>query len=387
MLYQFAYSGVFDGEFSEVQFDWGTSPSLDLILPPGTITVQSRVKDSFGGTTSWTSDGDLLVQGTNARRSLRHALQTEDRWPDAERILLETLDLEDSGKTNQLSSALAMEVNDRVVNGQDDNQAAMRKKEILLSSLRAAVTAAVKTEGYVCETLSAANAVSSNVGHISSSSVTSVSDIISALMSSDSMDLLQYSCIIGALNLQSVPLRANFNNQTCAATGRIDSAGDGHMRPFLDNMDLSLDHLLLKTASNLLAGQEVPLQSDSSDFGFLVKKVVPNARSVSGGLPAITSEEGASFSIPPDVSQMASLDAVSLLFGKSRRPPAINRTNPISDIVTLSLAHANGTKLDIHDLSDPINVTMTVDEGHLCPAEIGLATGVRCLYWNSAVSN
>lgn len=385
LQYQFAYSGVFDGELSEVQFDWGTSPSLDLILPPGTIKVKSRVKDGFGGTTPWMPGGDLTVQETTRRRMLRRVLAVEDqRWHDAQNLLLETLDLEDSGKTNQLSSALAIEVNDRFVNGRDDNPTAMQKKDILLQSLRTAATAAVKTEGYVCETLSATNAVSSNVGHISSSSVTSLSDIISSLMSSDSMDFLQYTCIVDALTLQSVPLRANFNNQTCTSSGRIDNAADGHMKSFLDKMDLSLDEILSKSSSNLLAGQQVPLQSaNSSDFGYLVKKVVPNNNAMKGDLASGT---GASFSIPPNVAHASALDAVSVLFGKSRRPPAINRTNPISDILTLTLAHPNGTKLDVHGLSDPINITMTVDEGHLCPAEIGLATGIRCLYWNSAVS-
>lgn len=206
-------------------------------------------------------------------RSLRYS-QHEDRWPDAEQILLETLDLEDSGKTNQLSSALAIEVNDRVVNGHDDNPTAMRKKDVLLDSLRRAASTAIKTQGYVCETLSAGNAVSSNVEHISSGSVTHLSDIIHDLMSSDSMDMIQPSCAISALNLQSVPLRANFNNQTCAADGRIDSS-NSNMRPFLDNMDLSLDSILLKSSSNLLAGQEMPLKSaNSSDFGYVVKKMV-----------------------------------------------------------------------------------------------------------------
>jgi hypothetical protein len=160
------------------------------------------------------------------------------------------------------------------VNGLDDNPTAMGKKDVLLDSLHRAVATAIKTEGYVCETLSASMAVSSNVEHISSGSVTSLSEIIHDLMTSDSMDAIQSSCAISALNLQSVPLRANFNNQTCAADGRIASS-NSNMRPFLDNMDLSLDSILLKSASNLLAGQEMPLKSpDSSDFGYILKKMV-----------------------------------------------------------------------------------------------------------------
>lgn len=68
LQYQFSYSGVFDGVFSRVQFDWGTSPSLDLVLPPGTISLESRVKDGFGGTTPWMPDGDLTVQAAGGRR-------------------------------------------------------------------------------------------------------------------------------------------------------------------------------------------------------------------------------------------------------------------------------------------------------------------------------
>ena len=95
---------------------------------------------------------------------------------------------------------------------------------------------------------------------------------------------------------------------------------------------------------------------------------------------------GESFSMPGGLEQVADLDAVSVLFGKSRRPPGINRSNPISDIVTLNLAHANGTKIDVQGLPEPINITMTIDSGHLCDAEISLSTGIRCLHWDAVVS-
>jgi hypothetical protein len=95
---------------------------------------------------------------------------------------------------------------------------------------------------------------------------------------------------------------------------------------------------------------------------------------------------GESFSMPAGFAQVADLDAVSVLFGKSRRPPGINRSNPISDIVTLNLAHDDGTKIDVQGLHEPINITMTIDSGHLCDAEIGLSAGIRCLHWDSAVS-
>jgi hypothetical protein len=72
-----------------------------------------------------------------------------------------------------------MVINDRVEQGADDTSLATLKTEFLFQSLSSAVLSAIATisEGYICEALSAAKAVSADVGQISSESVILISTI------------------------------------------------------------------------------------------------------------------------------------------------------------------------------------------------------------------
>lgn len=149
-------------------FDWSPIPSIDLVLPPRVISLEARVRDTYCASTKWTDGGKLTVM--NSAQAARRLLAAEHRWPEAITKLQEP-HTEDSAVTNQLSSALAIEVDDRMQRGFDDYDIALRKKEILLQTLSTVTTRAIKTEGYVCESLSVAKAISSNVHLISTGSV------------------------------------------------------------------------------------------------------------------------------------------------------------------------------------------------------------------------
>jgi len=235
--YQFAYAGFSDGgvPYREVLFDWSKSPSKILVLPPGTISLKARVRDSFGASTEWMSyDGGLNVaaEAPSTAALRRRVLSAGDgRWGDATTELQEALDLQDSAKTNQLTSALAIQINDRVAKDSDSRDTAMIKKEVLLFTLSSAAKQAIKSEGYVCEALSAAMAISSEVAHINTLSISHISTLSSGLLASTDASTLAEACAQDSLSLTGKALGATFENETCS-DGRAVAPGN-HMRQFL----------------------------------------------------------------------------------------------------------------------------------------------------------
>ncbi len=179
LQYQFAYFDTSDDE-SAVILDWSKAASVDVILPPGLISFKAQVRDSLGASTPWMNGVTLAVGQSSGRRML----SAEDRWPDARNLLQESLDLENSAKINQLASALAIEVDDRVAKKADDRETALEKKEHLLGTLNLASKRAIKTEGYMCEALSTAKIISSDSSHISAGSISHIAALSKDLLAS-----------------------------------------------------------------------------------------------------------------------------------------------------------------------------------------------------------
>jgi len=385
--YKFAYSGVFDGKFSEVVFDWGTSPTIDLVLPPGEVFVKAKVRDGFGASTRWKEGGNIFV-GTGGRRR-RNLLEAADRFAEGETLLRDTLLLADYAKINQLAGALAMEVDTRVADNSDTASAATIKKEVLLEVLQSAVAAAIRTEGYVCESLSGATAISNNVNHISVKSIGHLSHVIEDLSTSEQAASLSSECAQNILLLVGSAFEAAHTTEECLATGLVNSAEQTHMREFLTKADTSFESVLRKVALDLLAGQSVKMQDSSdsaSDFSYSVSKISP-AGNLHGTLaPMEGSSDILAYQLPDVLKQdarVSSQSAVSILFGASAHPPAIEGINPISPVVSLSLADGAGVKLDVQQLTDPVTITIPLTTDSLCAAERRLWTGKgRCMYFD-----
>jgi len=48
LQYKFGYSGQVNGQYQEINFDWGAASTLDLTFPSGTLNLSSVVRDVFG---------------------------------------------------------------------------------------------------------------------------------------------------------------------------------------------------------------------------------------------------------------------------------------------------------------------------------------------------
>ena len=391
--YQFAYSGVFDGEFVEVSLDWTSSPVIDLIFPPGDVSVKARVRDSFGGSTEWMDGGQVHVATQITKFRRRKMLQSVDRWGEAEQTLQDNVDLADFAKINQLVGALAMEINTRVANADDTDVEAVHKKELLLRVLRTAIANAIKTEGYVCEASSVATAVSSNVQHVSVSSLLQLAEIITDLSASGEAHALSSECAQNLLALIASGLDSTFENRTCLSTGLIDSNQQAHVTPFMSDAELSLEHMLRKTSPSLLPGQNLLLQNanSSTSYSYSVSKM-STAASIEGLMFFRgESDDQYSYSMPEEVRldpRVVAGSAVSVLFGAFAHPPALYGINPVSPIVTLNLADHSGRMIAVHNLTAAVNITIQLSSKGLCAAEKRQWTGeARCLYFDAHSSS
>jgi hypothetical protein len=386
--YQFAYSGLFGGEFTEVMLDWASSPVVDMIFPPGDISVKARVRDSFGASTAWMDGGQVHVGKATEKSSRRRLLQSVDQWAQAEQTLRDTIDLSDFTRINQLVGALAIEVNTRVASSDDSDAVALLKKKLLLQVLRTAVANAIKTEGYVCESSAVAAVVSSNIDHVGKSSVLQLAGIIADLSASGEVQSLSSGCAQNLLALIASGLDSNFKNRTCLTTGHVDSDLQAYVKPFVSHADRSLAHILRKSSSNLLPGQNLLLHSNSSTtYSYSVSKM-PTAASIEGlMLFRGASHDQFSYRMPEEVRQdprVASESAVSVLFGAFTHPPALDGINPVSSIVTLNLADNSGRMIPIHNLSTAVNITIPLSAKGLCKGEESAWAGeTRCLYFDT----
>jgi hypothetical protein len=387
--YQFGYSAnPARDEWNE--FDWGMTPSMNLILPSGQIQLKARVRDSFGASTKWMIfDETLYVDDTSAAR--RRLL--EDRWPEASSKLQESLDLQDFAATNQLTSALAMDIDDRVQQGADDGRVATLKKEFLFRSLSSAAKLAIKTEGYICEALSSSKAASSDVGHLSPGSVTLISTVCSELLASKDARSLDRACAQSVLTLTGKALDATYRNRTCSLEGYGAVQGQ-NLRQFLTNMDFVLKRALTMSSSSLLTGQQLSMQlsSNSSSYSFIVRKL-QKSDDISMELDHMKEKSsGFGYSFPSEVmndARLAGDSTIKVLFGYFQHPPNMNGINPISPAVSLSLATEDGDVLNVSEITKRINITIPVSTGELCAgAESNLYAGsVRCLYWDETSSS
>jgi hypothetical protein len=386
--YQFSYSGFFGGEFAEVLLDWSSSPVVDMIFPPGNISVKARVRDGFGASSAWMDGGQVHVGKATEKSIRRRMLQSVDQWGQAEQTLRDTIDLSDFTKINQLVGALAIEVNTRVASSDDTDAVALLKKKLLLQVLRTAVASAIKTEGYVCESSAVAAVVSSNVDHVGVSSVLQLAGIIADLSASGKVQSLSSGCSKNLLALIASGLDSNFKNRTCLKTGYVDSDQQAYMKPFVSHADSSLAHVLRKSSSNLLPGQNLLLHSNSSTtYSYSVSKM-STAASIEGlMLFRSASHDQYSYSMPEEVRQdprVASESAVSVLFGAFAHPPALDGINPVSSIVTLNLADNSGQMIPVHNLSTAVNITIPLSAKGLCRGEESTWAGeTRCLYFDT----
>jgi len=397
--YQFMYFGESfkSVAYPEVVFDWSKSPSVDLILPPGSISLKARVRDSFGASTKWMSYMGKLNVGASptTATSRRHVLSAgEDRWDEAKTKVQESLDLADAAKTNQLAGALAIQIKNRVAEEFDDRNTAMIKKEFLLSKLRLAAELAIKTEGYVCEALSAAMAIGSEVAHINAVATAHISEISRALLASADASALTETCARDLLTLTGKAMGATFENRTCSNGHAV---APDYMRQFLTNMDAGLKQMLPKSSSSLLMGQSIAMEdltSNSTGFRFTIGRYkMPLLSEISSELaPLHSGSAGFSFRFPSELQQDSRLkgqSSVNVLFGAFQRAPNMNGISTISPAVSLTLATENGVALPIYNLSRPINITIPVSTQELCSgAETTLYSGrMRCLHWDEASSS
>ena len=394
LQYQFGYTvGASVAEASAVpklQFDWGESQMADFILPPGEISFKARVRDGFGGSTEWMDGGTVSVEiGTTSGRRL---LEKDDTWERSKTKLLETLDLGDYSQTNQVSSAISIQV-DIDTTAANSTSECMGKKEILLHTMSIVANKAIKTPGFICEVLSIVATISNEVKCINMMSTQSLSNIVKHLSHSKNANSLPVECSQNLFkqlsqSLISVHNMRQCNNGTTIPQDTVDSLSVGNL---LNDMDSSMQMILQKSSKDLITGQALYSTQEHTaevpkDFAFIVKKLALAGANFSGTMTLGSSNTSISFDIPKAVRDEISghgLDT-SVLFSSLSTPPVMGQVIPISPFVTLTLAGTNGLKIDLNNLSQPVEIQIPIFKDKLCSHDMSVYSGKgRCLYWNN----
>jgi len=385
--YEFGYSS---GDIESV-FEWSRSRMMDFNLPSGRVSFKARVRDGFGGSTPWIGAGSMTVgvETNNARR----LLQEDVTWQRYEARLQETLDLADYSRTNMLGSAISMQVDiDAVMTG--SSSVCVNKKESILRTMSIAADRAIKTLDFICAALSSVATISNAVNCINMTSTQSLSDIVKRLVHSKTAHSLPIECSQNVVRLLSKSLSAIYNNRECQSGRNIpqDTVHLLSVGSFLTEMDSSMQQMLGKTSKDLIAGQALHSATEAStgtpqEFNFLVKKLSAAAAEFSGTMVSVSSSDADfSFNIPAAVradSRMTDHADISVLFSAIKRSPVMGPETPISPVVTLTLAGANGVKIALTNLVEPIAIQIPISHDGMCANE-RLEYGGKgtCMYWD-----
>ena len=179
----------------------------------------------LGAATPWQAAGIVFV-GTTGARPLAPLLAQHDTWERSKTKLKETLDVADYSQTNKLGCAVAILV-DAVFTGRradsrradsrraDSHSGCMDKEEILLQCAHTAAEKAIKTPGFIGESLSSVTTLSNDVNCINMQSTKSLSDIVKHLAHSDHADSLPAECFQDLVKVLSKSLGAVYNMRTC----------------------------------------------------------------------------------------------------------------------------------------------------------------------------
>jgi hypothetical protein len=127
LSYRFGYT--VSGGDSVVDFDWNSSPSVDMRLPTGTIFLAAQVKDALGAVSEIMYSSVTIGAGPAGRRRLlaeplrgdgreaggghqarRLLMQSSFDWPGAAALLDEQLLAGNFNELNNIASGLILEV-------------------------------------------------------------------------------------------------------------------------------------------------------------------------------------------------------------------------------------------------------------------------------------
>ena len=392
--YQFRYNS--SGHTLSV-FDWGRSRMVDLNLPPGRISFEARVRDRLGASTPWQAAGivSVGVETIGSRRFARRLLAEDDTWERSKTKLQETLDLADYSQTTKLSSAIAIMVDSDVAGRRmDAHSVCIDKKKILLQSAQTAVKMAIRTPGFICESLALVTTLANNVNCIDMQSTTILSDIVKHLAHSKSADSLPAECSQNLVKVLSKLLGAVYNMRTCDSGKTVpqDTVDSVSVGSLLSDMDSSMQQMLRKSSKELITGQSLHSTAKgtaetSKEFKFMVKKLSPAAADFSGAMVSMySSEADISFDIPAAVRadlRLTQHTDISVLFSAIQKPPVMGLVAPISPFVTLTLAGKHGAKIELSNLLEPITIRIPISHVDMCLGEMSAYSGKgTCMYWD-----
>ncbi|KAJ1495836.1 REJ domain-containing protein, partial [Baffinella frigidus] len=400
LLYRFGYQ--VEGDYKEMLFEWSSSPSLDMRLPTGTITLAAQVKDALGALspvmTSRVEVGAAAARrrlppspSNNARASLIYTDGSDDGlrsrrllsspsessfdWAGAADLMATELLAGNLATLNEVASSLILEVDSQARDTTLTPEDALGQKEAIFAKLEAAA-AAVNTghalsQGYACTSLNLASTLSADPAHLTPVLVDRLLAHVALLVGDEHTTVasLTPACAASAITAIAHALRATGgHNRTAGALAGV-----------MGRVEAGVAATLRETAAGLIAGQAAAMgQGSNASLASVARHTLAGRAWAATALPldANTPLHQVGYTLPSSFAGDANLaDAdVTVLLAAFFAPPAFGDITPLAPIVTL-LLEQDGAQVPVKGLPLAARIRVTIP---LSPAH--RATRGMCVY-------
>ncbi|KAJ1473645.1 hypothetical protein T484DRAFT_1835196 [Baffinella frigidus] len=401
--YRFGYQ--VEGDDNIVEFDWKSSPSLDMRLPTGTINLAAQVRDKLGALSVIMSSTVEIGAGGGGRRRLlaspsdsdnesysdyiaggrRLLMQSSFNWPGAAALLDGELLGGNYDPLNNMASALILEVDSQYSGMNLTAAESLAQKDVFFTKLESAAVAvnnaASMSAGYMCTSLNLASTISSNPAHLSTALVARLLDHVTVLVSDEHLSVasITTSCASSALSFMSNALAATKH-------GNVSNAD---LASVVTKVERGLMSVLRETAAGLVEGAASVASSNSSSTAIArntyagrawaaasltTQDLLPEAV-VSYAMPSTFENDAGLGVLKNDAGLVAPVD---IFIGAFFSVPAFGGVAPIGPLVTL-LVSQNGGHVPVANLSESINISIPFTAAHRAVGGKG-----KCVYVNGS---
>ena len=330
------------------------------------------------------------VEPESPLRKLLNAQGESEIWISTANLLQEILDTQNYALINEVSSAIAMEIDQMYVNGLDTAGGSASKKSYILSILESAMSMAIKNEGYICEVLGVSKVMAANPYLVNSDAIPVLSNIAKTLTLEPSLKSIPPHCAKSALTVFSQSLTAS-GEQRCGAS----KISDAILVELLNDLEVSMKALMRTSLGSLMTGQTMELTPSTKEIHVtqqISRKTIATLfgsevtmTAASGDMPGQFVTGSVSYKLPSELAQSPAVRTgeVTVQFTTFHNAPKVNGVQPISPIVKLSLAN-DKEEISVTGLTKPIEITIPLVNQEVCGQDLSTLAGVECRYWTGS---
>jgi hypothetical protein len=368
LLYSFGYKNN-DVDEPTTWMAYASESSVEMMFPTGKFLCKAMVKDSLGSETSEITDNGVISTTGDQRRDLS-STERRSLLDNAFKVLQGSLLAKDSLKVDALVAAISREV-DSITNDEFHNISMLWRWE-LLSALSQELKFVVVNQEFVCGALDRAALVASST-NLTDDSLTFSAVFARMLIDTPAVMSIDTTCMSSAMAFYASAVKG---------VSQMNARNKDVVEILLNNLEPFVLSCANKFGFGMLPGESRVVNSQFS----ITEIHRLNAQGLASRNLCKISQRSMicdnyklGFAFPSTFHSLAGLqsdDVVDVLLHGYSNTPAVSGGMQMvvsSPIVGLSLQFANGTGINVSNLTDPINITFSVPR----PLK------ASCVFWNS----